>query len=117
MTDEMKARILPPLEQKQDTLFHMCMLFRITSEDPKLNKSFKEIFDLIGVQRNSPQLTGTLRMEQTVSFIPDEKVIHKYEKAMVGKPFLESTTVTKAEFIGYEFLYMVRPETDTEPDA
>lgn len=107
MNEKPKTTIIPPLEQKQDRLFRMRMKYEVALVDKTLADIFKPMFPV-------PEATATLSIEQTVSFIPDDEVIHQYEKAIVGSVSGQNI-ITEAHFVGYDYLYAVRLEpSDSE---
>lgn len=58
----------------------------------------------------------TLRLRQTVPFIPDDEVLKKYAKVLEEAQTQKSSgvLVSNVRFDSYEWLYMVKPETESE---
>lgn len=110
MDEKLKALIIPPKEQKQDGFFRMRMKYDVSLVDKELLDIFKNT--PFGV----PEGSATISVEQTVSFIPDDDAIRRYEEAIVGSMVNERAIVTKAHFTGYDYLYAVKLEPHTGSD-
>lgn len=93
-------------------LYEMVMEFDITAGLKELN-SFTEMFgfnEKIGIPGQ------TVRLTQTLPFIPDEEYIHKVEKILKDKYEIEKYNILDCHFRGYQKLIEKEVEVP-EPEA
>lgn len=114
---KIKTRRLSVSEQEQspDRLYDMCIRFVGDAEPMEINQLLSSISGGAGGKLSARDAV-TLRLRQTVPFIPDDEVLKKYAKVLEEAQTQKSSgvLVSNVRFDSYEWLYMVRPETESE---
>lgn len=109
MPDKTSFNIIPAKDQPHDQLYHMSIRFKADAGV----KALDELTDIcFPGQRTRMSDAVTLRMTQTVPFVPDEETLAKYAAAIEESyQANETTVISNVRFDGYDFLYAVTPAT------
>lgn len=115
MTDkETRTERLRARDQPAGCLYEMSMRFVGDASPNALN----DMLAGCGMQeRLVVQRAVTLRVTQTVPFIPDDETIGRYAEALASTHADAKTgiAVTNVRFDGYDYLYSVRPLLPDKP--
>lgn len=106
--DGLKMKTVPVMDQPQDRFYKMSIRFRGDIGDRTLDDMLGQCFPGETVSLKD---AAVLRIDQTVPFIPDGAALEKYAKALEAGYSTGDKIVRNVRFDGYEYLYMVEPET------
>lgn len=112
MSDNTNFTIVPPKEQPRSQLYHMSIRFKTDAGI----KSLDELTDVcFPGQRVRAADALTLRMAQTVPFVPDEETLAKYAAAIEESyQTSKDAVISNVRFDGYDFIYAVTPAKSTQ---
>lgn len=98
---------IPIKEQYQGQWYHMRLKFKIDLELSEINRI---MHDCGADETLISKDIGTITMDQTVSFIPDEQILYEYETAIQKNYFKNNPNLSihACRFIGYEYLYPIK---------
>lgn len=115
-----KLELIPMNEQaKLNVLFQMELVYTIS-------ESLTELDDMLAhldfKQYPTVQNSKTVKIQQTLPFIPDDETIKKYAQIIKDAHNRESrqTTIRDIQFLGFSYIRPVRPisnQNDEDPPA
>lgn len=103
--------ILPVAEQSRNQLYAMSIRFKADAGI----RSMDELLDMCFPGERASLKDGlTLRITQTIPFIPDVLTLEKYAAALQDGYERSNNKIrlSNIRFDGYDYLYAVRPETE-----
>lgn len=115
-----KLELIPMSEQaKLNVLFQMELVYTVS-------ESLTELDDMLAhldfKQYPTVQNSKTIRLQQTLPFIPDDTTIKKYAQIIKDAHNQQSgqTTIRDIQFLGFSYIRPVRPvpnQNDENPPA
>lgn len=111
MAENLKTKTVPVIEQPKDRLYKMSIRFKGDMGDKALDDMLGQCFPGETVSLKD---AAVLHVDQTVPFIPDDAALDKYAKALEAGYSTGNKIVRNVRFDGYEYLYMVEPESPAQ---
>lgn len=99
------------MDKENVTIYKMCLKFRLSMSIKELN-DLNDMYGLLGkiVVPNAI----TVRMTQTLPFIPTKETIREYEKVIKENYHSEKLICEECHFDGYEYIHTIEDEKGTE---
>lgn len=92
------------MDKENVTVYKMCLKFKLSMSIKELN-DLNAMYGLLGKIVVPDAIT--VRMTQTLPFIPTEETIHEYEKVIKENYRSEKLICEDCRFDGYEYIHTV----------